>query len=236
MPAPEWILPAAPNLNAFPEIGADQRIAQQDDAFAHRHADIVGQFLRRGTGAALSAIDDDEIGRDPRIQHGLYQRHDLVWQADAQLEAHRLAAGLLAQQRQPFQEAGWRRESGMRGRRIAVLPRLYPARLCHLLRDLGARQHAAMARLGSLAQLDLDHLYLFGCGGLGEPTGIERTIRRSAVEIARSDFPDQISAMLPVIAADAAFTGIVCKSAELRALVECLDRALTVNRSSSPKC
>ena len=40
-------------------------------ALAHRHAEMVHEFERRGAGAAFLAIDDDEVRRGSALQHGL---------------------------------------------------------------------------------------------------------------------------------------------------------------------
>src|SRR6185437_4632833 len=90
-------------------------------------------------------------------------------------------------------------------------------------RHLGAGKHAAMAGLGALAQLDLDHLDLrVGCR-LGEALGREAAIGVAAAEIAAAQLPDDVAAELSVIAAVAALAGIVSEAAEFRASVEGAD-------------
>ena len=54
---------------------------------------MVEELQRRGAGAAFLAVHDDEVGADARLQHGLADRQELPWMADAQLEPDRLAAG-----------------------------------------------------------------------------------------------------------------------------------------------
>ena len=59
---------------------------------AQRRADMVGEFQRGRAGAAFRTVNDDEIRGDAALQHGLAQRHEFGGQADAELEADRLAA------------------------------------------------------------------------------------------------------------------------------------------------
>ena len=54
----------------------------------------------------------------------------------------------------------------------------------------------------------------------GEALRDELAVRVAAAEIAAADLPDEVAAMLAVVAADAAFAGVVGEVAELGALVE----------------
>jgi hypothetical protein len=63
------------------------------------------------------------------------------------------------------------REGGMARRRNAVLAGRHAAGQRDLDADLGRRQHAAMAGLGALAHLELDHLDLLVRRRLGELLG-----------------------------------------------------------------
>ena len=64
----------------------------ENEALAHRHAQMIHEFERRGAGAALLAVDHDEIRIDAGLQHRLADRQELPGMADAQLEAGGLAA------------------------------------------------------------------------------------------------------------------------------------------------
>jgi hypothetical protein len=57
-------------------------------------------------------------------------------------------------------------------------PHRHAARGGDLGRHLGARQHAAVAGLGALAELDLDHLDLRVARLLGKALGVEAAVRR----------------------------------------------------------
>ena len=92
-------LAAGAEPDAVAQARADQRVVDEGQAFAQRHADMVGELQRRRAGAALLAVDDDEVGHDAGLQHRLDDGHELPAVADAELEADRLAAGKLAQLR-----------------------------------------------------------------------------------------------------------------------------------------
>ena len=81
-----------------------------------------------------------------------------------------------------------------------------------------------MARLGALAQLELDHPDLRVGGGLGEAFGGEAAVRVAGAEIAAADLPDDVAAALPVMRAEAALAGVVGEAADLGAAVQRLHR------------
>ena len=81
---------ADPDPVAQPD--ADERVAHEDEAFAQRHAEMIGEFERRGAGAALLAVDHDEVGLDAALHHRLAEPEEFPGMADAELEADRLAA------------------------------------------------------------------------------------------------------------------------------------------------
>jgi hypothetical protein len=78
--------------------------------------------------------------------------------------------------------------------------------------------------LGALAELDLDHPDLCRGGLSGKPLRVEAAVRITATEITAAQFPDQVTAVLAVIRADAALPGVVGKATELRAAIEGADR------------
>src|SRR3546814_16632353 len=75
--------------------------------------------------------------------------------------------------------------------------------------DLGARQHAAVPRFRSLAQLDLDHLHLIRLRRVAKAFGIETPGVVAAAEIAAAELPDDVAAVRAVIGAESAFAGVV---------------------------
>jgi hypothetical protein len=85
------------DADALAQARAHQRVVHEQQALAHRHADVIGELERRGAGATLGPVDHDEVGRDAGLEHRLDDGHELPRMADAELEADRLAAGELAQ-------------------------------------------------------------------------------------------------------------------------------------------
>ena len=82
----------------------------------------------------------------------------------------------------------------------------HAARLGDLGRDLAGRQDAAVARLGALRQLDLDHLHLRRTGVLDEGFLGEGAVLVAAAEVARADVPHQAAARLAMVAACLLYT------------------------------
>src|SRR5580704_12948153 len=108
----------------------------------------------------------------------------------------------------------------MARRRDAVDALRYAAGRGNLGADLGGGQHAAVAGLGALAELELDHFYLVVLGVLGEFLGAERAVGIAAAEIARADFPDDVAVVFLMIGAIAAFAGVVGEIAFLGSAVQ----------------
>src|SRR5207253_11517448 len=138
------------------------------------------------------------------LQHRLADAEELPRMPERELEADRLAAGELAQPYDEIQQLERGVERRMPRRREAIHPDRHAARLGDLRRHLGARQHAAVAGLGALRDLDLDHLDLGGARLLGELFRVELAVGSAAAEIAAADLPDQVAAVLAVVAADRA--------------------------------
>src|ERR1700733_1853232 len=90
--------------------------------------------------------------------------------------------------------------------------------------DLGAGQHTAVAGLGSLAELELDHLDLVAPGVRLKFLGAEGAVAVAAAEITGADFPDDVAAVFTVIRTVAALPRIVGKIAFTGAGIERADR------------
>src|SRR5258708_25824381 len=134
---------------------------------------MVAELGRRSAGAALGAVDHDEIRRDARLQDGLDDGHELPWMTDAKFEAHRLAPGEGAQHADELHHLNRRRKSRVARRRNAVLAHRHAAGQRNLPGHLGGRKNPAMTWLGALAELYLDHLDLFQLGPFGKSVGVE---------------------------------------------------------------
>ncbi|KAH2811221.1 hypothetical protein KXV85_005323, partial [Aspergillus fumigatus] len=52
------------DLDAITRADADQRVVDEVDALAHRHAQMIHELQRRRAGAAFIAVDDDEVRID----------------------------------------------------------------------------------------------------------------------------------------------------------------------------
>ncbi len=116
-------------------------------------------------------------------------------------------------------------------RRQAVLSDRNAAGFRDLRRHFGTGQNAAVAGLGALRKLDLDHLDLWLARLGGELFRVEPAVGRAATEIAAADLPDQIAAVLAVIAADRTFAGVMGEVASLAPLLS----ARTALAESAPK-
>src|SRR6266481_2900653 len=77
-----------------------------------------------------------------------------------------------------------------------------------------------MPGLGALADLELHHLDLVVGRDAREFVRIEAAVAVAATEIAGTDLPDDVAAILAVIGTDAAFAGIMGEAALLRAGVQ----------------
>ena len=118
--------PAGAEPHRRPQADTDQAVVREQQALAQRRADMVDEFERRRAGAALRAVDHDEVRMDAGLDHGLADRHELPRMADAELEADRLAARKLAQLRDEVHQLDRSRERGMA--RAARCSRRRPAR------------------------------------------------------------------------------------------------------------
>jgi hypothetical protein len=115
---------------------------------------VVAEDQRRGARAALAAVDGDEVGRAA----GLSIARELapeVELADGRLDAHRQARGVGERSmKSSIVSTSWKAECD--AGRDAVLPQGMSRILAISGVIFAAGKHAAEARLGALAELDLD--------------------------------------------------------------------------------
>src|SRR5690606_10390026 len=135
--------------------------------------------------------------------------HKFPGLADAQLEADRLAARKTAQVGDELHKLDRCREGLVPRRRNAVAAHRNAPRRRDLRAHLFGGQDAALPRLGALADLQLDHPDLRIGRPFRKAGGVEAAVFGAASEIAAADFPDQVAAMLAMIGADRALSGIV---------------------------
>ena len=91
-------------------------------------------------------------------------------------------------------------------------------------RHLSRRQNTAMTGLGTLRQLDLDHLDLRSRRLCRKTLRRKRAVGIAAAEIAASDLPDDVATEFAMMDAATSLARIVRKAAELGALVQSPDR------------
>ena len=69
----------------------------QAQAFAHRHANMIGKFNGRCASAAFTAINNDKVRVNICGQHRLGNAEPLPRMADTKLEANWFSAGQITQ-------------------------------------------------------------------------------------------------------------------------------------------
>jgi hypothetical protein len=137
-----------------------------------REGDVVGEDQRRRAGAALAAVDGDEVDAALAVDHALGQLGPEALLADGGLDADR-QAGRVGQSLDEVQQPIDALEGRVPRRADAVAPLGDAPDGGDLGRDLGARQDASQARLGALAELDLDRAHGVPLAGVGEARQVE---------------------------------------------------------------
>jgi hypothetical protein len=86
--------------------------------------------------------------------------------------------------------------------------RLHTTDARDLLGYLAAEKDSSVPGFGTLRKLDLDHFHGVSLGFVLESCRIEATILRPAAKIAAANLPDQVTARIQVVRADAPFAGV----------------------------
>ena len=215
------ILPDGADPDAVARVDADQRVVDEVDALAHRHAQMVHEFQRRRAGAAFIAVDHDEVGIDAGLQHRLADRQELPGMADAQLEAGGLAAGQPPHLGDEGHHLQRRRERPVRRpARCSPRPCATPRILEISSETLAAGSTPPCPGLAPWLILSSTILIWSSAGDAREFLRIEGAVAVAAAEIAGADFPDDVAAVLAMIGADAALAGVMRKAAFLGAGVQ----------------
>lgn len=217
-------LAARPDADPVAQPGPDEGVVDEVESLSEGHAHVVLEFEGRGPGAALGAVDDDEVGPDPRGEHGFAHGQELRFAADAQLEAGGLPAGAIAQFGDELQEPCRPGEGRVCGRGDALLALGNAARSGDLGGHLRGGHDAADAGLGALRELDRHALDVRVRGLGGELLGVELPVLGAASEVARADLPHEVAAGAQVVLAQAALAGVVGETTQARAFVERQDR------------
>ena len=233
------ILPLAPSLIRSRRPTPTSVLCTKQQPLAQRHADVVAELERRRAGAALGAVDHDEVGHDAGLQHRLDDGEEFPRMADAELEADRLAAGELAQLGDEMHHLDRRRKAPWRGRRDAVDAHRR-RRACAAISALTLAAGSTPPWPGLAPWLSLISIILT-CGSAAvsaKRSGVERAVVVAAAEIAGADLPDDVAAVLAVIGADSRPRR--CRARSRPRLAPAFSArialALTARRSSSPRC
>ncbi|MEZ5135998.1 MAG: hypothetical protein R2699_13325 [Acidimicrobiales bacterium] len=175
-----------------------------------------------GTGAALAAVDRDEVGSLTSGSHALDQRVPERLLTDCRLDPDRQPRAL----RQGFDQVDHGvdvTEGRVERRAVAVDPHRDAAQLRQLGGDLGRRHQSTEPRLGPLGQLDLDGAHRGGGGSLDRPLQREAPVLVPTTEVAGADLPHELAAV-QMVGRDPAFAGVVQAAGHRRPPVEGLDR------------
>ena len=141
--------PAPIEDHVLGEAGPGEGAVHAREAELERQRHVVGERERRGAGAALAAVDSDEVRSAAGARHALGERLPEAGLADGGLDAHREAGVLrdLLDELDQLVDVG---EGGVRGRADAVLAGGHAADGGDLGGDLDAGQQSAEPRLGAL--------------------------------------------------------------------------------------
>ena len=176
---------------------------------AHRQADVVHQRHWCCAGAAVAGIHGDEVGGA-----GGTAPVDFVTQvlkplktAENRLEPGGLA-GDLADMADQVKQFAVGIHLGMTVRRDRVLASRYAADFGDFPGDLAGRQDAALARFGTLCQLQFDHLNLIVAGDVPQAVITQVAVGVAHAVFGRADLKNHIATALKMIGRQAALAGV----------------------------
>ena len=178
-------------------LGEDPVHPGEAELEGQRHG--VGEDQRRRAGAALAAVDGHEVDAAPGLPHEVGELVPELAVADRGLDSHR-QTGFGGEQLHPVEQAVGVGELGMPRRADAVAPLRNAACGRDLGGHLGAGQQPAEARLGALAELDLQRPHRGACDHVLELVQVEAAFGVAAAEVRGADLEDQLAAV-PVVAA-----------------------------------
>mmetsp|Transcript_108492 Transcript_108492/g.315518 ORF Transcript_108492/g.315518 Transcript_108492/m.315518 type:complete len:202 (+) Transcript_108492:829-1434(+) len=146
-------------LDLVPEPPTNQHRVCQCQTLCHGHAHAVTELRGGRTSSSLGSVDCDKIRCDPRLDHSVAERREFFCLADTHFKSDGLAPRQLAQLLHELHQAYGIVESRVPWGRVTVLQRgiLKATGFGDSFGDLAFWQHAAVRRLGALAELDLDH-------------------------------------------------------------------------------
>src|SRR5690606_13232867 len=172
----------------------------------------------RGARAALPAVDRDEVHAPRLRRHAIGELDPEGLLPHGRLDAHGQARGL-GDALHEVEELGDVAELAVRRGADAVDALGHAARVRDVGGDLHAREDAAAAGLGALAELDLDGANRAALARFEELLEAEAPGHVARAEIARAELEDELAAV-EVMARDAALARVVERAGDVRAAVE----------------
>jgi len=169
--------------------------------------DMVGEDERAGAGAALAAVDGDEVDGAIGGFHLVGKVHPEVEFADGGFDADG-EPGALGDGFDKVEEGVGVEECAVARGGDAVFALGDASDLGDLGGDFGGGEDASDPGLGALGEFDLDGADLGLITLFNEPIERELAIGISASEVARADLPDEIAAGV-VVGGDAALAGVL---------------------------
>jgi len=205
------------------ESGPGERAVDLGEALPERQCDVVGEWQRCGAGAALAAVDGDEIRAPAGACHLGRQLVPELHLPHGGLDADR-ETGRIGDAFDGVDQALHVIERTMARGRVDGDADLDAAGGGDLGGDLAARQYATETGLRPLAELQLDRLDLGALHRLEHPIDAECAVGVAGPEVAGAELEDERAAVA-VMGADAALTGVVRTVGQRRAPVHRLDRS-----------
>src|SRR4051812_42098559 len=114
----------------------------------------------------------------------------------------------------------------MRRRRKHILTHRHSSDPGDFLRYFFGRENASMRGLGSLRELELDHLHLGTAGVLLEQLGREITLGVAAAEVSGSNLPDEVPPRLKMVRSQSSLSRVVGEPSVFGPSVESKDCVL----------
>ena len=193
--------------HAVAQPGLDQRIDHPGKGFGDRQGHVVGEHLGRRTAAAFAAVDHQEVRC--RVQSpsedGLAQFVDERPAAHGRLHPAR-PTGQVADHHDLVEQLVDVSDVEMAVRADRVFVRRNAADARDLLGHLHCRQHPALARLGTLRQLDLECSHRVA--EFPQPVAVEAAIEAAYAVLGGADLHDHVAAALEVVGRQAALPGV----------------------------
>ena len=217
-------LAAAAELDPVAQLQAHERVVHEQQSFLQRRADVVDELERRRARAAFGAVDDDEVGQEPRLDIALQiANHSHGWPMQSFKPVGLPPESLRSRSTNSSSATGVANSpcrAGLTQSSPCCTPRV--AAISAVTFEPGSTPPWP----GFAPWLSLTSIILTWSVARvrGEALGAEAPMLVAAAEVARAHLPDQVAAVHAVVAADRALTRVVREAALLRAAVQREDR------------